>query len=110
MAWGLEARVPFLDKEFLKVALDIKPEQKVFSKGSLQEKDQDGRPVMEKYVLRKAFDVAPQGERVSVSAAVLRSHSRSRKLTTHKCRSLQPYLPDEILWRQKEQFSDGGSF
>lgn len=81
MAWGLEARVPFLDKEFLQTSLDIKPEQKVFSKGSLQEKDKDGRPIMEKYVLRKAFDVSPDGER--------------------------PYLPDEILWRQKEQFSDG---
>lgn len=33
------------------------------------------------YILRKAFDVGPDGER--------------------------PYLPDEILWRQKEQFSDG---
>lgn len=65
MAWGLEARVPFLDKEFLQTALDIKPEQKVFNKGSLQEKDKDGRPIMEKYVLRKAFDVSPDGERVS---------------------------------------------
>ncbi|BGP45822.1 asparagine synthetase [Rhodotorula kratochvilovae] len=81
MAWGLEARVPFLDKEFLEVALNVKPEEKLFSKGSLQEKDADGRPKMEKYIIRKAFDVAPQGER--------------------------PYLPDEILWRQKEQFSDG---
>ena len=33
---------------------------------------------MEKYILRKAFDV-----------------------TDH------PYLPEEVLWRQKEQFSDG---
>jgi hypothetical protein len=81
MAWGLEARVPFLDKEFLKIALDIKPEQKVFSKGSLQEKDKDGRPVMEKYVLRKAFDVAPQGERVSLPPDCSLS-SRSEMLTS----------------------------
>ncbi|TNY23631.1 asparagine synthase [Rhodotorula diobovata] len=81
MAWGLEARVPFLDKEFLEVSLNVKPEDKMFSKGSLQEKDADGRPKMEKYIIRKAFDVGPLGER--------------------------PYLPDEILWRQKEQFSDG---
>lgn len=33
---------------------------------------------MEKYILRKAFDVVDQ-----------------------------PYLPEEVLWRQKEQFSDG---
>ncbi|GAA5880729.1 hypothetical protein JCM3774_005691 [Rhodotorula dairenensis] len=81
MAWGLEARVPFLDKEFLEVALDINPEQKMFSKGTLQQRDADGRPIMEKYILRKAFDVGPKGEK--------------------------PYLPDSILWRQKEQFSDG---
>ncbi|GAA5861654.1 hypothetical protein JCM8547_000695 [Rhodosporidiobolus lusitaniae] len=81
MAWGLEARVPFLDKKFLEVAMNVKPEEKMFSKGSLEKKDKDGRPIMEKYILRKAFDVAPDGER--------------------------PYLPDSILWRQKEQFSDG---
>lgn len=81
MAWGLEARVPFLDKEFLEVSMNIDAKEKMFSKGSLQEKDADGRPKMEKYILRKAFDVGPTGER--------------------------PYLPDEILWRQKEQFSDG---
>lgn len=33
---------------------------------------------MEKYILRKAFDVVDD-----------------------------PYLPEEVLWRQKEQFSDG---
>lgn len=81
MAWGLEARVPFLDKEFLEVAMNIDAKEKMFNKGSLQEKDADGRPKMEKYILRKAFDVGPAGQR--------------------------PYLPDDILWRQKEQFSDG---
>ena len=29
MAWGLEARVPFLDKEFLDVAMSIYPEWKM---------------------------------------------------------------------------------
>ncbi|KAM0755677.1 glutamine-hydrolyzing asparagine synthase [Meredithblackwellia eburnea MCA 4105] len=82
MAWGLEARVPFLDKEFLEVSLNIRPEDKMFGKGSKEQKDKDGRPIMEKYILRKAFDVDEKsGER--------------------------PYLPDSILWRQKEQFSDG---
>lgn len=81
MAWGLEARVPFLDKEFLEVSMNIDATEKMFNKGSLQERDADGRPKMEKYILRKAFDVGPDGQR--------------------------PYLPDSILWRQKEQFSDG---
>ncbi|KAI0763736.1 asparagine synthase-domain-containing protein [Irpex lacteus] len=80
MAWGLEARVPFLDKQFLEVAMNVNPEEKMFSKGSEQEFDEDGRPKMEKYIIRKAFDLSPDGK---------------------------PYLPSSILWRQKEQFSDG---
>ncbi len=68
MAHGLEARVPFLDKEFLELAIKIKPEEK-------QPKTYNG---IEKYILRKAFDTQEQ-----------------------------PYLPEEVLWRQKEQFSDG---
>jgi len=62
MAWGLEARVPFLDKAFLEVAMNVRPEDKMFSKGIAQEFDEDGRPKMEKYILRKAFDVAPDGK------------------------------------------------
>jgi len=73
MAWGLEARVPFLDKQFLEVCMGINPEDKVIDQKS-------GR--IEKYILRKAFDTSDDP-------------------------SAQPYLPDEILWRQKEQFSDG---
>ncbi|WVQ93652.1 asparagine synthase (glutamine-hydrolyzing) [Kwoniella sp. CBS 9459] len=80
MAWGLEARVPFLDKQFLEVSMNIDAKYKMFSKGSQQEVDADGRPKMEKYILRKAFDCSPDGK---------------------------AYLPDSILWRQKEQFSDG---
>jgi len=80
MAWGLEARVPFLDKAFLEVAMNVDPKDKQFSKGSSQQTDKDGCPIMEKYILRKAFDVSPDGK---------------------------PYLPKSILWRQKEQFSDG---
>ncbi|TFK76529.1 asparagine synthase [Pluteus cervinus] len=80
MAWGLEARVPFLDKAFLEVAMNIDPRAKMFSKGATQEFDEDGSPKMEKYILRKAFDCSPGGK---------------------------PYLPRSILWRQKEQFSDG---
>ncbi|KDQ60706.1 hypothetical protein JAAARDRAFT_31682 [Jaapia argillacea MUCL 33604] len=80
MAWGLEARVPFLDKAFLEVAMNIDPKEKQFNKGSAQEVDKDGCPKMEKYIIRKAFDCSPDGK---------------------------PYLPRSILWRQKEQFSDG---
>lgn len=68
MAHGLEARVPFLDKAFLNLAIKIRPEEK-------QPATYGG---VEKYILRKAFDTPER-----------------------------PYLPDSVLWRQKEQFSDG---
>jgi asparagine synthetase B (glutamine-hydrolysing) len=48
MAWGLEARVPFLDKKFLEVAMNIDAKYKEFNKGSSQETDAEGRPKMEK--------------------------------------------------------------
>jgi len=70
-AWGLEARVPFLDKEFLEVSMNVDPADKMITKDKI-----------EKYVIRKAFDTSDDP-------------------------SAQPYLPDKILWRQKEQFSDG---
>ncbi len=62
-AWGIEARVPFLDRAFLDVAMAFDPAEKMVTAGRL-----------EKHVLRAAFE---------------------------------GLLPDEILWRQKEQFSDG---
>ena len=70
-AWGLEARVPFLDKQFLEVCMNIDPQEKMIT---------DER--IEKYILRKAFDTSDEPDE-------------------------EPYLPDKILWRQKEQFSDG---
>lgn len=73
MAWGLEARVPFLDREFLQLCMNIDPKDKMINK-------EEGR--MEKYILRKAFDTTDEPD-------------------------VKPYLPEEILWRQKEQFSDG---
>lgn len=48
MAWGLEARVPFLDKAFLEVAMNIDAKEKMFNKGASQEVDEDGCPKMEK--------------------------------------------------------------
>ena len=44
-AWGVEARVPFLDKNFIDVAMRLNPQDKMCV---------DGR--MEKWILRKAFD------------------------------------------------------
>lgn len=64
-AWGVEARVPFLDKNFIDVAMRLNPQDKMCIDGK-----------MEKWILRKAFDD-------------------------------NTYLPDEVLWRQKEQFGDG---
>jgi len=49
-AWGVEARVPFLDKEFLDVAMSINPADKMITKGK-----------MEKQILREAFsDMLPE--------------------------------------------------
>jgi asparagine synthase (glutamine-hydrolysing) len=62
-AWGVETRVPFLDREFLDVAMGFDPSAKMCSKQRI-----------EKWSLRNA------------------------------CSGL---LPPEVLWRQKEQFSDG---
>ncbi len=62
-AWGIEGRVPFLDKEFMDVAMRINPQDKMINGER-----------MEKWVVRKAFE---------------------------------DYLPESVVWRQKEQFSDG---
>lgn len=62
-AWGVEGRVPFLDKEFLEVAMRLDPSVKMCP-GS----------VIEKKIVREAF---------------------------------ADMLPEKIVWRQKEQFSDG---
>lgn len=74
-AWGLETRVPFLDKDFLQIAMNIDPKEKVCD---MQDKPDGLHARMEKYVLRKAFDDPDF-----------------------------PYLPASVLFRQKEQFSDG---
>jgi asparagine synthase (glutamine-hydrolysing) len=49
-AWGIEGRVPFLDKEFIDVAMKINPQDKMINGER-----------MEKWVLRKAFeDMLPE--------------------------------------------------
>jgi len=45
MAWGVEGRVPFLDKEFMDIAMRLNPSDKMA---------RDGK--MEKWILRKAFE------------------------------------------------------
>jgi len=62
-AWGVEGRVPFLDRDFLDIAMRFNPKAKMCP-----------GDVIEKKVLRQAF---------------------------------ADMLPEEIVWRQKEQFSDG---
>ena len=62
-AWGVEGRVPFLDKEFLDVAMRIDPQYKMCP----------GKTI-EKKIVREAFS---------------------------------DMLPESVVWRQKEQFSDG---
>ncbi|MBW8359898.1 MAG: asparagine synthase B [Weeksellaceae bacterium] len=47
MSWGIEGRVPFLDKEFMDVAMTVNPKSKMISAA-------EGK--MEKWVLRKAFE------------------------------------------------------
>jgi len=74
-SWGVEPRVPFLDADFLDLAMSLDPEEKRIRTKNLA-KPEDKR--IEKWAVRKAFDTPDD-----------------------------PYLPDEILWRQKEQFSDG---
>ncbi len=50
MAWGIEGRVPFLDKEFMDIAMTINPKDKMITPDR-----------MEKWVLRKAFeDLLPE--------------------------------------------------
>ena len=68
MAWGVEGRVPFLDKDFIDIAMSLNPSDK------MNIRLPDGKQRMEKWILRKAFE---------------------------------DMLPEEICWRQKEQFSDG---
>ena len=53
MSWGIEGRVPFLDKEFMDVAMRLNPKDKMVT---------SHEPKIEKWILRKAFeDLMPEG-------------------------------------------------
>ncbi|WP_294429703.1 asparagine synthase B [uncultured Treponema sp.] len=55
MAWGVEGRVPFLDKDFIDIAMSLNPSDK------MNIKLPDGKQRMEKWILRKAFeDLLPE--------------------------------------------------
>lgn len=114
MAWGLEARVPFLDKAFLEVAMNIKPEEKMFKKGGDQAVDNDGKPKMEKVVsdlsINERMILMLRSSISSVkrlTAHLMEKSVFSKSRTPFSYSPVQPYLPRSILWRQKEQFSDG---
>ncbi|MCQ2610567.1 MAG: asparagine synthase B [Treponema sp.] len=54
MAWGIEGRVPFLDKEFIDIAMGLNPKDK------MNIKLPDGKQRIEKWIVRKAFeDILP---------------------------------------------------
>ena len=73
-AWGVEGRVPFLDKDFLDVAMRTNPEAKMCGLNPSPSPKGEGSFTIEKKIVREAF---------------------------------ASLLPDEVAWRQKEQFSDG---
>lgn len=74
-AWGVEGRVPFLDKEFLDVAMRTNPKAKMCSVlPASRSGETDPKASIEKRIVREAFE---------------------------------DMLPEEVAWRQKEQFSDG---
>ena len=55
MAWGVEGRVPFLDKDFIDIAMGLNPSDKMNIKLA------DGKQRIEKWILRKAFeDLLPE--------------------------------------------------
>lgn len=55
MAWGVEGRVPFLDKDFIDIAMRLNPTDKMSIKLP------DGKQRIEKWILRKAFeDMLPE--------------------------------------------------
>ncbi|WP_022932788.1 asparagine synthase B [Treponema bryantii] len=78
MAWGVEGRVPFLDKDFIDIAMGLNPSDKMSIKVTEPVEqcgfDKLNHQRIEKWILRKAFE---------------------------------DLLPESIAWRQKEQFSDG---
>lgn len=82
MAWGVEARVPFLDREFLDFVMEISPKDKMC--GSLSPET---------------------GEAKEQGGAQAKPKQRIEKWCLRE--AMGDLLPKEVAWRQKEQFSDG---
>ena len=95
MAWGLEARVPFLDKAFLEVAMNIDPAEKQFSKGSQRQLDADGRPRMEK--ARRHRTPPPLTAAVHPPQGVRRRPARSDALPARR----HPLAPEGAVLRRR---------
>jgi asparagine synthase (glutamine-hydrolysing) len=104
MAHSVEARYPFLDTEFIKLCINIHKDVKM-QKG------------IEKYILRAAFSAAFGKSRAKTMEGLKPLSSDDDSIDRLKYSSCEggeggvdsnesASLPDEILWRQKEQFSD----
>ena len=88
-AWGVEGRVPFLDKEFLDVAMRTNPEAKMCSI--------DHSPLTIDHC--HADGVANNGQ-----CSMVNVQSIEKRIVRE---AFADMLPAEVAWRQKEQFSDG---
>jgi asparagine synthase (glutamine-hydrolysing) len=82
-AWGVEGRVPFLDKEFLDVAMRTNPKAKM---------------------CKTSPSPSQGGEKGSSSLGKIGGSSIEKRIVRE---AFADMLPEEVAWRQKEQFSDG---
>ena len=89
MAWGVEGRVPFLDKDFIDIAMNLNPSDKMNIKLS------DGKQRM------------PMSESSNVNNFQQANGAKQRMEKWILRKAFEDLLPQDICWRQKEQFSDG---
>ena len=98
-AWGVEGRVPFLDKEFLDVAMRTNPEAKMAKPLSNSPRGGEDSLSCRNDGMMTSGNVAlpptgGAGRGAGIEKRILRE-------------AFADMLPEEIAWRQKEQFSDG---
>ncbi|MCR5061952.1 MAG: asparagine synthase B, partial [Treponema sp.] len=94
MAWGVEGRVPFLDKDFIDIAMGLNPSDKMNIR------------VVEPVVPEPVEWVETTSNTQSSKCGFDRlNHQRIEKWILRK--AFEDLLPESIAWRQKEQFSDG---
>ena len=92
-AWGVEGRVPFLDKEFIDIAMRINPEDKMCIR------QDDGK--------QEAKRRMPMCESTNVNNFQQANGAKRRIEKWILRKAFEDLLPADICWRQKEQFSDG---